>query len=63
VEIYLNGVLAFRAGGFATGYDAFPLNPAANAALQPGRNVIAVHCRQTDGGQYIDLGFVEVELR
>jgi hypothetical protein len=63
VEIYLNGVLALRAGGFATGYDAFPLNAAAKAALKPGRNVIAVHCRQTGGGQYIDLGFVEVELR
>lgn len=62
-EIYINGVLALRADGYVTGYDAFPLNAAAKAALKPGRNVIAVHCRQTGGGQYIDLGLVEVEVR
>ncbi|MCW5555823.1 MAG: DUF4965 domain-containing protein [Verrucomicrobiae bacterium] len=63
VEIYLNGTLALRASGYVTGYDAFPLNEAGNAALKPGRNVIAVHCRQTGGGQYIDLGLVVVEVR
>lgn len=62
-EIYINGVLALRADGYLTGYDAFPLNAAAKAALKPGRNVIAAHCRQTGGGQYIDLGLVEVEVR
>jgi hypothetical protein len=62
-EIYLNGVLALRANGYVTGYDAIPLNATAKAALKPGKNLIAVHCRQTGGGQYIDVGLVDVEVR
>jgi len=60
VEIYINGVQAATANGFTTGYEAMPINPAARAALKAGKNVIAVHCRQTGGGQYIDVGLVEM---
>jgi hypothetical protein len=61
VEVYVNGVMAFRAQGFVSSYDAFPMNKAGLKALKPGKNVIAVHCQQTTGGQYIDLGFVAAE--
>ncbi|MCY2989699.1 MAG: DUF4965 domain-containing protein [Planctomycetota bacterium] len=57
VEIYINGVLAASAGGFTSEYELLPLNPAGRAAFRPGKNVIAVHCKQTTGGQYIDVGF------
>ncbi len=60
VRIYVNGVLAVENSGFMTSYDALPLTPAGRAALKPGKNLIAVHCRQTGGGQYVDLGFVDV---
>jgi hypothetical protein len=57
VEIYINGVLAASAGGFTVDYELLPLNAAGRAAFRPGKNVIAVHCKQTGGGQYIDVGF------
>lgn len=60
-EIYINGVLALRTTGFITGYSLFPLTRAGEAALKPGKNVIAIHCHQTQGGQYIDFGLVDVE--
>ena len=59
-EVYLNGVLAGTAGGYVTEYEALPLSPAAKQALKPGRNVLSVHCHQTQGGQFIDVGLVDV---
>ncbi len=59
VEIYVNGVLAATATGYVTDYDVLMMNPAAKAALKPGKNLIAVHCHQTTGGQYIDVGIVD----
>jgi hypothetical protein len=60
VEIYLNGVLAGRFGGFTTEYEVLAMNPQARAALKPGRNSLAVHCHQTGGGQFVDVGLVDV---
>lgn len=62
-EVYINGVLALQATGFARDYDSIPLTPPGKAALRPGKNAIAVHCRNTKSGQYIDLGLVDVEVR
>ena len=57
-EVYINGILAARLPGFSTKYLEVPMSPASGAALKPGRNVIAVHCRQTSGAQFIDVGIV-----
>jgi hypothetical protein len=58
-DVYLNGVLAVKVTGYTTAYQTFRLRPEAVAALRPGRNVLAVHCHQLQGGQYIDVGLVE----
>lgn len=57
VEIYLNGTLAYSASGYTTSYGHFPWSSAAKAALVPNaNNTLAVHCHQTSGGQYVDVG-------
>ncbi|MCX7421924.1 MAG: hypothetical protein NT013_20585 [Planctomycetia bacterium] len=60
-EVYLNGVLIGTASGYSTSYHERALGEAAKKALLPGQNVLAIHCHQTGGGQYIDVGLVDVE--
>jgi hypothetical protein len=56
-EVYLNGVMAASVTGYTTSYVDIAVNAGAKAALVPNAaNVIAVHCNQTAGGQYIDAG-------
>jgi hypothetical protein len=62
-EVYFNGVLAVKVNGFITSYDAFPLTPEGAAALKPGKNLIAIHCHQTAGGQYVDFGLVDIQTK
>jgi hypothetical protein len=59
-EVYINGVQVLNAAGYTTEYDLLPLPPTGKAALKPGKNLFAVHCKQTVGGQYVDVGLVDV---
>jgi len=59
--VYLNGRLVAETTKFTSDYVMIPLSADGRAALKPGRNVLAVHCRQTRGGQYIDVGLVDVQ--
>jgi hypothetical protein len=60
-EVYINGALALKAGGYITAYDVFTLTPEGSAAIKPGNNLIAIHCHQTVGGQFVDFGLVRVQ--
>jgi len=55
-EVYLNGVLLKKVTGYTVDYQSYRVGSEAARALQPGRNILAVHCHQTGGGQYIDVG-------
>ena len=57
VEVYLNGVKVFEKTGYLTSYVVFHA-PILQEVLRTGINQLAVHCKQTDGGQYIDVGII-----
>jgi len=59
-EVYINGELAMKRSDYTSGYVYLPLSENAAKLLRVGENTIAVHCKQTRGGQYIDVGIVDV---
>jgi hypothetical protein len=60
MEIYINGVLAGSASGFNTSYQVFDITADGLAAFKTGKNMMAVHCHQTTGGQFIDVGICTI---
>lgn len=60
-EVFLNGELIAKTTGYTTQYVEVPLDQKAVELLKGGKNTLAVHCKQTGGGQYIDVGLVDVE--
>jgi hypothetical protein len=66
-EVYINGVLAAKLTGYTTGYTLEPISPAARKVMKAGEMIppqqIMVHCHQTKGGQYIDVGIVDLRTQ
>ena len=60
VEVYLDGQLIASYDGYTTAYALTPLDGRIRELWSPGPHTLAVHCHQTGGGQFIDLGIVEV---
>ncbi|MFI5380688.1 MAG: glutaminase domain-containing protein [Tepidisphaerales bacterium] len=58
-EIYINGQLAVKVSGFITAYEPVPVG--GGITLKPGKFPFAIHCHQTEGGQYIDVGIVDIQ--
>ena len=57
-EIYVNGQKIFEAEKFITQYQLYSVTDLLKKALKKGTNTIAVHTRQSSGGQYIDLALL-----
>jgi hypothetical protein len=55
--VYLNGRRIASGAGYLTQYAELLVDAPLREALRSDRNVLAIHCRQTGGGQYIDAGF------
>ena len=58
-EVYVNGKQVAKLDGYTSAYELIPLGRDAVGAFKPGKNIIAVHCHQTGGGQYIDAGLID----
>jgi hypothetical protein len=59
-EVFINGILVAQVKGYVVQYVELPLADEAAKSLRVGENTIAVHCHQTGGGQYIDVGLVDL---
>lgn len=60
-EVFINGEPAATFKAYTSSYQILPLSDSAAKLLKPGKNTIAIHCHQTNGGQYIDCGLVDVQ--
>ncbi len=60
VRVSVNGATIFEAGGYATDYLEIPLTEAQKSRFRSGKNVMAVSCRQSTGGQGVDLELIRI---
>ncbi|MBM4060638.1 MAG: DUF4965 domain-containing protein [Planctomycetes bacterium] len=61
-EVWIDGVFAARLPGYSVAYGRVEITAEARARLTKGEHTFAVRCRQTAGGQYIDVGLVVARL-
>ena len=54
--VYLNGKEIADLAGYTSNYTSIILDDEAKAAFRAGENTIAIHCKQSEGGQFIDAG-------
>ena len=57
-QVYINGKQVANLSGWTTSYDLVEIP---STVLRAGKNVIAIHCQQSGGGQYIDTGLDVIE--
>jgi len=60
-EVYLNGKQVGKFEGYSTSYKIMPLDESQRSALKRGANLLAVHCHQGVGGQYIDAHVIDAD--
>ncbi|MGM9475084.1 glutaminase domain-containing protein [Pedobacter sp. GSP4] len=60
VMVYLNGKLIYRKNGWVSDYAYLPIE---DGILKAGKNVLAIHVKNTAGGRHLDAGIVEEEAQ
>ncbi len=58
IEVYLNGTEIYTTTGWVHKYIYIPVKNA-SSILQKGKNVLAVHIKNTAGGRHLDFGLVK----
>lgn len=57
-EVYLNGVRIWAGQAWNGGYDGFAVTDGVKKSIKTGPNMIAIHCHQDGGGQFIDAALL-----
>jgi beta-galactosidase/beta-glucuronidase len=60
-QVYINGQLLATFEQYTVEYQTVPIAGEKRSLLRTGENVMAVHCRQTTGGQFIDVHLVDAQ--
>lgn len=60
IEVYLNGTEIYKTTGWVHRYTYIPVKNA-SSVLKKGKNVLAVHIKNTAGGRHLDFGLVKEE--
>ena len=58
-EVYLNGKPIGSFSGYLSDYQIVPLSAEARQEIRQGQNLLAVHCHQSTGGQFIDVHLID----
>ncbi|HUG20677.1 MAG TPA: hypothetical protein VMM56_16935 [Planctomycetaceae bacterium] len=61
VQVSINGQPVLERNGYIVEYIVVPIEKEKQAALKAGNNVMAVHCRQTGGGQFVDVHLIDAD--
>lgn len=61
VEVFINDKSIAKLDKYTTKYIIVPIAKENHSALQIGSNLMAVHCRQQTGGQFIDVHLIDAD--
>ncbi|TYR37827.1 DUF4965 domain-containing protein [Sphingobacterium phlebotomi] len=58
IDVYLNGTLVFTKEGWNHRFEYFDISSKAKGLLHKGKNVVAIHLKNTAGGRFLDFDLV-----
>jgi len=59
IEVYLNGDEVYNFTGWTSDYKYIPLKDKFKNRLKKGDNILAIHCANTAGGSWLDVGLAD----